>query len=1168
MSDGRPTTVDQQVRTVLNDFLLELYDRLSAHEIERVLSGDKDDLTSFDVGQKPETFTEDYLIHPLLGAVGIEYERQPYAQKGNRVSWPDFETQNLDETVIGENKPLNNVEEAKEEIKGYIDRISVNGEYGIITDGIEWRLYAVERGGDRPDFAEIASVNFRDALQTLARDADIIASQGLDDANISGVLSEFVDLFEPDAFNEFISVEVPQKLRDLRQQDIEEFYGLYIELLFGESDEYDYETYLMEDIEAPPEATGSDNRRFAVTLMNRLIFIKNLENKGVVSDGLLLNRLEAYEENESAFMQGFYEAQLKPLFYDLFNQPRNERPPRLRTGWAGEVPYLNGGLFRKNVENERDYTVRGRVLPEVIRELIEAGGLDMRGDSLDPAILGSVFEKTINFIGGEFGTQKDVGAYYTPDDVTQLITEQTVDPKLHDLLADTWTEHVETDTEGAQEEVREYLEHELSLSDFLEKVEDGRETTFRYEGSFIEINFGDEDIIKTAIDRLNNLSIVDPACGSGHFLTTVMEQAHRVRKALERGRNDGETPPAEENYEAKKQLALNAIYGVDIDPVAVEIARLRVWLKIIENGWQEEFGRLPNIELNIISGNSLVGLPVQQTGTTRLSQYDDRLEELVELRREYKQEDSISKQEVLERRNEVRKDLNEEFIERLNYTTETEVSSVDEWDNVVDGAGGGLLYPEIESVKIKRGDRGSLTDTDKKRLEKIGFRPHTKSARLDIESRHNELRDEGSASSHVDARKIIVDNLRTLLQDDFEFVEVKRQPLLTDLEDVQGTPVHWMAEFPEVVPEDDTDSVDFDIVIGNPPYGTILSDKEKLFLEWYRTGRMNEIAGPFVERQLQLLGKQGWFGNIHAQGLLYKKTAAPARDTLRGSLSSGRLASFGHRPSTVFAGANPRAAITTGQKAKSPSESEFKTSGLILFYPEGREQSFNHIEYGAIDGLVLGGYIGDEETNAAYPKIGSDMSRTVLETLRNNSETKMGDASTRNEETTEYPVYRSYHPLYWMNPFLEDLYTQHPSDDISPSRDFKPMYFESELQRRAAFLTLQSSTFYHYWTTYENQRDLNWGPIEAFPFPSKESLEPIREEIIELSDRMWEEMKKRFNGRGIENGADLKPLADRADDLLAPLLGLDDDQIAWVKDYHTEFGRANEDRVLTDWKTD
>jgi hypothetical protein len=1162
MSQDSTEKIMADIQTVIDDFILELDSRISTQELESVLSGKKDDLNSFELNQKPETFTEDYLIHPILDAVGLQYERQPYAQKSTGTGWADFKTLNTGEDVIGECKPLNEIERGVDDIRDYLGDITNTEEHGILTDGINWRIFTIEYGGDTATIPKVGEINLRRVIQARARELGAIASTELEDVDADSRLATFIDLFEPDALETLLTSKAPQRIRNMRQKNVDEFFELYIELLFGASDEYDYDTFLMKDIESPPGAAESQTRQFAIALMNRLIFIKNLENKGVVPDGLLLDRLQAHKENEGMLMNSFYESQLKPLFYDLFNQPQDDRPLRLRKGWTDEIPYLNGGLFRENVDDEKEYDIKDRVLPRIIRDLIEGGELDVEGNSLDPAVLGSVFEKTINLIGGELGTQKDIGAYYTPDDVTRVITRQTVDPKLKQTLVTVWVNHTDVKSDHAKSIIEEYLNNSLTLSEFLDRVSRGQITTLQHDDEFIEIDFGDELIIKEAISELNDLSVLDPACGSGHFLTSVMEQIYRVRVALTKGKKSVEKLPKAEKFQVRKDIALNVIYGVDVDPVGVQIARLRVWLKIIEEGWDERFGRLPNIELNIISGNSLVGLPVYEDGATQLGQYTDELDELVELRREYKQEDSIEKSEVLEQRDEIRAKFDSEFINRLNYMTETEIESIDEWNSVAESIDKGPLYSDIESIKITRSDGNALTDEEISRLDDLGFRTYSKSARVQVRSRHDDLRSESSRSSHADVRELMTEQLGELLQDGFVFSEVVRQPVEADLNGIKGSAVHWIGEFPELTPEDSSKTIDIDIIVGNPPYGRILTDAENVLIDWMETGNMNEIAGPFVERQLQLLAVSGRFGNIHAQGLLYKKRAAPARDAIADQLQNGRTASFGHRPSTVFAGANPRAAITSGQKVDNEIKSKLRTSELILFYPEEREQAFSNIEYSPIDGLVLGDHIGDSDTNAAYPKVGCRMSRTVLQTLKDNSERKIGDASTRNSEKTDHYVYRSYHPLYWMNPFLEDLYTQHPSDDVSPSRDFEAMYFMSEVERRAAFLLMQSSTFYHYWTVYENQRDLNWGPIDAFPFPEKGALQEVRDNIFDLSDEMWDMMQRRFNGRGIENGADLKPVADEIDELFGPLLGMNKEMIEWIKSYHAGYGRENKNKIL------
>lgn len=105
------------VRDVLEDFALELGERLDTHEIERVITGDKDDLTSADLGVRPESFTENHLIYPLLEAAELQYQPRPFGQSGEQTVWPDFELINFDPHTIGESKPINNVGEAVPEIK-------------------------------------------------------------------------------------------------------------------------------------------------------------------------------------------------------------------------------------------------------------------------------------------------------------------------------------------------------------------------------------------------------------------------------------------------------------------------------------------------------------------------------------------------------------------------------------------------------------------------------------------------------------------------------------------------------------------------------------------------------------------------------------------------------------------------------------------------------------------------------------------------------------------------------------------------------------------------------------------------------------------------------------------------------------------------------------------
>jgi hypothetical protein len=1131
------------IQAVVSAFVNDLTDRLSSHDFELVLAGEKDDLEGRDLGQRPEQYVEDELIYPLLEAVGLTYNAQIYGEAGGRVRWPDFGLTNVENDVIGENKALNNVDEGIPQVKDYLDRKSIGAEYGIVTDGIEWYLYKIELGGDFTEYPEIEHINLRQVLQATAREAGHIQQADLAETDINDELTAFIEVFEREAFDRLLSQEAPQFIRNQRKRDVEEFYELYIEYLFGESSRYDYDTTLLDDIRSPPEAGDRDERLFAITLMNRLLFIKFLETREILPNGFLRERVDHYENPDTpAFAGNLYETQIRPLFYKLFNTPEDEREPKYRTNWFADVPYLNGGLFRENIANEAQYTVIDRILPEVITDLIEGSKLELNGRGFDPALIGSVFEKTINHIEQE-RTQKDIGAYYTPNDVTDIITREAVDPRIRDVLIEAFAEEVPSD-EDQETIIRGSLES-MDLSEMLRSIEGG------------EGWFATPAAIETAENRLSKLRVLDPACGSGHFLTAAMDEIYRAQLSLLRGLNRGEDPEPADRYATKKNLALNAIYGVDVDRIATEIAKLRIWLKIVEGqGWDPEFGRLPNIDVNIIDGNSLVGMPV--TGIVEsVDIWDDRVAEVAERRRQYKYEDKGERREIeafLDE--EIRPELDREFLKRFNRALETEVTNVEQFDAIVESIeelGVTTLYPTVESVQVRRADRAALTDEDQDTLEAQGFSTYTKSARLNVERAESELKNGGATN----VRDVLAGELRELLESGFVFSEVHRRPLPHDLHRITGRPFHWIVEFPEVTEQDgNTHSIDFDLILANPPYGNLLNEAEKLFVSTYDTANINDVSAQFVERQLQLLSDEGYLGDVTTLRLIYQSTVRELHNLIYNKLDTARIACFAKRPNHIFSNAQVRVAIITGQK--SDGDGIIQTSEFIRFDRDDREQRLSNISYRSTEGYVLGKKIGvDDEGYSILPKIGSKNIERILDILKQQSDTVFRDKFSR-DEGTPYEVWRMPHPDNWMNPMLREMYD---------ARDLLPLFFETELERDSAFLIMSSSLFYCYWMVYGNQRDLNWGQIEAFPFPSSEKLEQHSEEISELADKLWAGMKERFTTEPIphhENMSELKPLISVADELFGAMYGLSQEEIEYVQNFDAAYGRTGPENEQLD----
>lgn len=107
-----------------------------------------------------------------------------------------------------------------------------------------------------------------------------------------------------------------------------------------------------------------------------------------------------------------------------------------------------------------------------------------------------------------------------------------------------------------------------------------------------------------AIDKLlEEITVCDPAIGSGAFPVRMMQEIARARLAL----SSVQGMPERSAYELKRHAIQSSLYGVDIDPGAVEIAKLRLWLSlVVDETSREMIHALPNLDYKITQGNSLL----------------------------------------------------------------------------------------------------------------------------------------------------------------------------------------------------------------------------------------------------------------------------------------------------------------------------------------------------------------------------------------------------------------------------------------------------------------------------------------------------------------------------------------------------------------------------------
>ncbi len=331
-----------------------------------------------------------------------------------------------------------------------------------------------------------------------------------------------------------------------------------------------------------------DRHWYASVLLNRLMFIYFLQKKFFLDGGnadYLQDKLALIQKTGKDL---YYEKFLKVLFFEGFAKPADRRTPDA-VRLLGRIKYLNGGLFLPHTVEQKWKAIR---IPDKAFENLFAlferyswnlndtpGGQD---NEINPDVLGYIFEKYIN--------QKAFGAYYTCPEITEYLCERTV----YALVLSA----VNTPGIPGVTPPRNYS----SVGDLLLAL--------------------DAPLCRKLLyDVLPHLKLLDPACGSAAFLVAAMKTLIDLYAAvigrikflndpgLSGWLNEIEKGHPSANYFIKKTIITDNLFGVDIMEEAVEIAKLRLFLALVAAaGKEEDLEPLPNIDFNILAGNSLIGL--------------------------------------------------------------------------------------------------------------------------------------------------------------------------------------------------------------------------------------------------------------------------------------------------------------------------------------------------------------------------------------------------------------------------------------------------------------------------------------------------------------------------------------------------------------------------------
>ena len=361
-----------------------------------------------------------------------------------------------------------------------------------------------------------------------------------------------------------------------------------------------FNAYQQQHLELLAHIQGIDNERdkrwYASVLLNRLMFVWFMQKKffldGGNADYLHIKLAASQQSGPNRFFGEF----LNALFFEAFAKPEADRSAQAKA-LTGQIPYLNGGLFlHHKLELDAGHQPRvGTTL--TVADAAFKGIFDLfasftwhlddtpggDADEINPDVLGYIFEKYIN--------QKAFGAYYTRPEITGYLAERSI----HRMIL---------------ERVHEPAMPELGL----------KEVSFNTVSDLLA-RMDARTALKLVNDVLPGITILDPAVGSGAFLVAALKCLINVYYAIvgraEMGASSElknwltgiQQDHASVGYYIKRRIVTDNLHGVDIMEEACEIAKLRLFLAMVSSVRRvEDLEPLPNIDFNILPGNSLVGL--------------------------------------------------------------------------------------------------------------------------------------------------------------------------------------------------------------------------------------------------------------------------------------------------------------------------------------------------------------------------------------------------------------------------------------------------------------------------------------------------------------------------------------------------------------------------------
>lgn len=420
-----------------------------------------------------------------------------------------------------------------------------------------------------------------------------------------------------------------------------------------------------------PKENRQIYQEFAVRLIGRTVFCWFLKMKKSDAEAPLLPE-SLLSSNAVKQHKGYYHNILERLFFQTLNTPIEQRVDNLPPG-AEQIPFLNGGLFEPGIqdyykpnkitclnENLNTLKIDDQWFVSFFEELekynftIDENSVTDVEVSVDPEMLGRIFENLLAEIDPDSGetARKATGSFYTPREIVDFMATESL------------VQYIHNKTKLPQDKLRPIF-----------KMMDKQELDFTTPET------------ESILDALDKVKILDPACGSGAFPMGVLQkivqalqkldpeaawwkkrQVARVPNAIVRKQLKEKLEASGVEYARKIGVIQNSLYGVDIQPVAAEISKLRCFLSLVvdetidENKPNRGIEPLPNLEFKFVTADTLIKLPEENVQRSLFDNWEE-MQELEELRNDYIQSYGNQKQSIKEQFLRVQQKM---FVDQLN----------------------------------------------------------------------------------------------------------------------------------------------------------------------------------------------------------------------------------------------------------------------------------------------------------------------------------------------------------------------------------------------------------------------------------------------------------------------------------------------------------------------